>query len=243
MKTVVIIQARMSSSRLPGKVMIDIAGQPMLARVISRVQQTTIADEIIIATSTEPEDDELAAVCRQHDWPCFRGSHLDVLDRFYQAASAFSADIIVRVSCDCPMIDPDITDRVAGKVINSAGTVDYAANMLPPRTFPRGVDVEAFTFEALSKCWHESHTETCREHVTPYIYLNPDQFRILRVTNATDESCHRWTVDTPEDLELLRLICGHLGDSDFRWLDVVELCKRNPHWSQLNAHIQQRAVA
>ena len=242
MKTVVIIQARMSSSRLPGKVLLDIAGQPMLAHVISRVRQATIPNGVVIATSTDPEDDELVSVCNRRGWPCFRGSQLDVLDRFYQAASVFSADVVVRVSSDCPLIDPEIIDRVAGGVVNSSGSVDYAANMLPPRTFPRGVDVEAFTFEALARCWHEARNASCREHVTPWIYQNPDRFRILTVTNETDESIYRWTVDVPEDLELVRLIYHHFGASEFQWHDVIEACRQHPQWSVINAHIQQRAA-
>jgi spore coat polysaccharide biosynthesis protein SpsF len=242
MKKIVIIQARMGSTRLPGKVLLDIAGQPMLARVISRVQQARFPDEVIVATSTESTDDELAAFCSDRGWPCFRGSNLDVLDRFYQAASAFSADILVRVSADCPLIDPDILDRVADAVMSSSGTVDYAANMLPPRTFPRGVDVEAFTFETLKRCWIEATAESHREHVTPYAYRNPDLFRLFKVTNSLDESEYRWTVDAPEDLEIVRRICRQLQGSDFRCADVVEVCRRHPEWADINAHVQQRAA-
>ncbi len=240
MKKIVIIQARMSSTRLPEKVLLDIAGEPMLARVINRVQQATFPDEVVVATSTESVDDELAAYCSKRGWPCFRGNNLDVLDRFYHAASAFGADVMVRVSSDCPLIDPDILDRVANAVMNSSGTVDYAANMLPPRTFPRGVDAEAFTFGTLKKCWLEATAESHREHVTPYAYHNPDLFRLAKVTNSADESEYRWTVDTPEDLEIVRRICQELQSSDFRCADVINVCKQHPEWSAINSHVQQK---
>jgi len=242
MKKIVIIQARMGSTRLPGKVLLDIAGQPMLARVIKRVQQAQFPDEVVVATSTESQDDQLATFCSQQGWPCFRGSTLDVLDRFYQAASAFAADYLVRVSADCPLIDPDILDLVADAVVNSSGKIDYAANMLPPRTFPRGVDVEAFTFDTLKKTWTEATEDSHREHVTPYVYRNPNLFRIFEVTNTTDESEYRWTVDAPEDLEIVRRICHQLKDRNFRCSDVVNICKRHPEWTDINAHVQQRAA-
>ena len=242
MKTIAIIQARMGSSRLPGKVLLDICGQPMLARVVSRVSQASALDEVIVATSTSRDDDQLALFCERYSWSCFRGSQLDVLDRFYRAASAFRADVIVRVSADCPLIDPEITDQVAAAVIYASGQYDYAANMLPPRTFPRGVDVEAFTFEALERTWHEAEDASSREHVTPWIYHNPDRFRVVAIKNDTDESEHRWTVDVPEDLEVVRLIFGHFGSTEFRWRDVVDACRQNPEWFRINAHIQQRAA-
>lgn len=241
-RTVAIIQARLGSTRLPGKVLQDICGQPMLERVVSRVRMTASADEVVIATSTERSDDVLVGICDRRNWAVYRGNHLDVLDRYYRTATAFDADFVIRVSADCPLIDPDITDRVARSVIDSDGQIDYAANMLPPRTFPRGVDVEAFTMDALSRSWQESRDESCREHVTPYIYRNPDLFRICAVTHDSDESDHRWTVDTPEDLQMARLIYSHFRDQEFRWQDVVRLCRENPDWSDLNAHIQQRAA-
>ncbi len=241
-KTVAIIQARLGSCRLPGKVMLDICGQPMLARVVNRLRMASAADEVVVATSTESSDDPLVAMCLSFDWKYYRGSHLDVLDRFYRTATAFDADFIIRVSADCPVIDPDITDRVARSVIDSDGEFEYAANMLPPRTFPRGVDVEAFTMDALRRTWQDARDESSREHVTPWIYRNPDQFRICRVTNETDESDHRWTVDTPEDLQMARLIYSHFGSQDFRWQDVARVCRQHPEWAELNAHIQQRAA-
>ncbi len=242
MKTIVMIQARLASSRLPRKVLQDIEGHSMLARVVNRARQATIPDDVVVATTTESTDDELASVCEKQGWSCFRGSNLDVLDRFYQAASAFDADFLVRVSSDCPLVDPEILDRVVGELVNSSGTLDYAANILVPRTFPHGVDVEALTFEALKKSWTDATDVSCREHVTPWIYQNPDRFRIRNVTNVVDESHYRWTVDTPEDLETVSRICRHFGDTDFRFQDVIEACRQHPEWSHINDHIQQRNV-
>ncbi|MCA9048192.1 MAG: glycosyltransferase family protein [Planctomycetaceae bacterium] len=241
-RTVAIIQARLGSSRLPGKVLLDICGQPMIARVINRVRMATTADDVVIATSTDHADDPLVAMCHRYDWPCYRGSLSDVLDRFYRTADAYDADYVIRVSADCPLIDPDVTDRVARTVIDSAGRCEYAANMLPPRTFPRGVDVEAFTMAALRRTWQDARDESCREHVTPWIYRNPDRFHIVPVTNDTDESDHRWTVDTPEDLEMVRTIFRHFRNREFRWKEVAAACRQHPEWVRLNAHVQQRAA-
>lgn len=242
LRTVAIIQARLGSTRLPRKVLFDICGKPMLARVVERVQMATAADEVVIATSIDQQDNQIESLCNANGWSCYRGSRDDVLDRFYRTACAFDADYVIRVSADCPLIDPGITDRVARAVIESGGAYDYAANMLPPRTFPRGVDVEAFTIQALRSSWQDARDDSCREHVTPWIYRNPDRFRICQVEHESDESSFRWTVDTDEDLAVVRLIHEHLATEDFRWTDVVDLCRRNPHWTAVNAHVQQRAA-
>ncbi len=242
MKTVIIIQARIQSTRLPRKVLQDIAGQSMLQRVVSRARQASIPDEVVIATSTDAADDELAALCRASGWPCFRGSHLDVLDRFYHAAGHFGADVVVRISCDCPLIDPDIMDQVAAPVVQEQSPWNYAANMLEPRTFPRGVDCEAFTFDVLERTWREASDSVCREHVTPWIYRNPDRFRIRSVSQSVDQSAYRWTVDTAEDLELARVVYSHFGHDRFRCADVVRAFEQHPEWTQINAHIRQNLV-
>ena len=242
MNTVVIIQARMGSTRLPGKVLMDLAGRPMLDRVVSRVRQATLPNHVVVATSTEQGDDELLAACNHFGWPCIRGSHLDVLDRFYQTARLVNADVIVRVTADCPLIDPAIIDQVVEAVTDTSNQVDYAANVLEPRTFPRGLDVEAFTFAALEKSWNEATENSCREHVTPWMYRNPDQFQLKAIVNSTDLSSYRWTVDTQEDLLLARTIFEHFGETDFNWQDVIEAWHSNPQWQQINSHIQQKVA-
>ncbi len=232
----------MGSSRLPGKVLADIQGQPMLAHVVNRVRRAKRVDDVIVATSDEPGDNPLAELCARQGWSCYRGSHLDVLDRYYQAAATFHADVIVRITSDCPLIDAAIIDMVAGRVIDSDGTIDYCANVLAPRTFPRGLDAEAFTRSALIRNWTEASDPSCREHVTPYFYRNPELFRLAHVMNSTDESAHRWTVDTPEDLQLVRQIFGHFAGRDFGWQDVMNAFRRHPEWMQINAHVQQKAA-
>lgn len=242
MRTVVIIQARMGSSRLPGKVLTDICGQPMLGRVISRARQAQLPDDVVVATSSEPCDDELAAAAKRFGWRCIRGSHLDVLDRYYQAALQLKPDIVVRVTADCPVIDPGIIDEVVAAVMCQESAVDYASNTLEPRTFPRGLDVEALTFETLKTMWRDAKEPSCREHVTPWVYRNPDKFRLHGIVNAADCSGYRWTVDTVEDMELARRIYTHFGSAEFDWKDVLKACLTNADWQQINSHIQQKAA-
>ncbi len=178
MKVVAIIQARMGSTRLPGKVLQDLAGEPMLARVVNRAWQAELLDDVVVATTTQSTDDAIAHLCAEHDWLCFRGSEEDVLDRYYRSALAHQADVIVRITSDCPLIEPEIIDRVAQEFLERQPEIDYAYNGLSRRTFPRGLDTEVMRFDVLKRAWHEDLNSTWREHVTPYIYRNPDLFRI-----------------------------------------------------------------
>ena len=239
-KVVAIIQARMGSTRLPGKVLLDLAGKPMLERVVNRVGRARRIDELVVATTTQPGDDRLAEFCGARAWPFFRGSESDVLDRYYHAARKFGAQTVVRITSDCPLIEPEMIDRVVAELEDGAS--DYACNILPRRTFPRGLDVEAFTFEALERSWREDTNPAWREHVTTYIQRHPELFRIRGVLNEVDYSSHRWTVDTPEDLELVRKIYHHFGHDDFSWHDVLKLLESHPAWSKINRHIEQKKV-
>ena len=184
MKTVAIIQARMGSTRLPGKVLLDLAGEPMLARVVHRVQRAASLQEVIVATTVQPADDAITQLCAGRGWPCARGSQDDVLDRYYQAATASQADVVVRITSDCPLIEPDVIDQVVGALLAGQPEVDYASNVQPPRTFPRGLDVEVIRFDALERAWREDVDPAWREHVTPYLYRHPERFRIHGVFNA-----------------------------------------------------------
>jgi spore coat polysaccharide biosynthesis protein SpsF len=246
--TTAIIQARMSSTRLPGKVLLDLAGQAMLARVVERARRARTIDRVIVATTVEPEDEPIVALCRSRGWTVSRGSRDDVLDRYYQAALSDGADPIVRITSDCPLIDPEVIDRVverlgAARSAESANvaTIDYASNINPRRTFPRGLDVEVFTFAALWTAWREDREPTGREHVTPFLYRHPERFRIVLVESERPEAAnHRWSVDTPEDYELLRRIYEHFRDDDFAWQDVLALLGDHPQWVELNRHIEQK---
>ena len=239
-KIVCIIQARMGSTRLPGKVLKLLQGKPLLWWDMYRIKQSRFVDEIVIATTTQPQDDPLAAPGETEGWQVFRGSEDDVLDRYYQAAERYRADIVVRITSDCPLIDPTMIDYTITAFLSAAPSVDYAANILV-RRYPRGLDVEVFSAEALGRAWREDHS-AWREHVTPYIYNNPSAFRLLAVQNPVDYSQHRWTVDTPEDFELVRRIYEHFGHGDFRWQDVLDLLAQHPDWVALNAHVEQKKL-
>jgi spore coat polysaccharide biosynthesis protein SpsF len=242
MKVVAIIQARMSSSRLPGKVMLDIAGKPMLRRVVDRVRRARLIDGVVVATTKEKSDHVIGQYCYENFIPCAMGSLNDVLDRYYMAAHVARADVIVRVTADCPVIDPDVMDEAVSKLEiancelgNSQPAIsnlqfDFVCNRLPPpftRTFPIGLDVEVCTFSALERAWKESTETFHREHVMPYIYegvaltttnhqlstgVSPRGFKIAQLHNAIDYGSHRWTVDTPEDLTFIREVFARLQD-------------------------------
>ena len=240
MKIVAIIQARMGSSRLPGKVMLPIGTKSMLTRVVRRVQRSQTLDEIVVATSTEPDDDRVQEECSVLNVPCFRGSEKDVLDRYYQAAKKFEANVIVRITADCPLIDAEVIDRVVIKFMSAKA--DYASNCFT-RTFPRGMDTEVMTFDALEKAWKEAKLSFQRSHVTPYIHRNKDIFKLESVTDATDASAYRWTVDTQEDLALIRTIFQRLGDhGEFSWRDAQQLMQFDPRIAAINSNVKQKPM-
>ncbi len=241
-RTVAIIQARMSSKRLPGKVLLDICGQPMLVRVVERTRRSKRIDDLVVATTTDPSDDGIQVVCDERGYHCFRGSMLDVLDRYYQAARAYQADVIVRITADCPLIDPQVVDRTLQCFFDSG--VDFAANRLPPpwkRTYPIGLDTEVCTFEALECAWQKANLPHHREHVMPYLYEEEGRFRTLLVNTEPDYGQLRWTVDTAEDLEFVRRVYAHFdGRDDFSWLEVLELLAQHPELNQINIHVKHK---
>ncbi len=194
----------MGSTRLPGKVLTEVAGKPMLKYQIDRVRQSTLLDKIIVATSTLHQDDVIEKFCRLNGIEFFRGSENDVLDRYYQAAKTYKVQHIVRLTGDNPLISP----MMICKVIDFywLNNFDYVSNNRP-RTYPMGLDVEIFTFEALGKAWREAKDNYEKEHVTPYIYNHPELFKIGNVRNDRDLSYIRWTVDTLEDLAHVRELC------------------------------------
>ncbi len=240
MKKIAIIQARMGSTRLPGKVMMDLAGQPMLARVVERTRRATTVDAVVVATTIAAEDAVICEFCSQRGYPCFRGSVTDVLDRYYGAATQFGADAVIRVTADNPIVDPDIIDGVVCAF--AATRPDYASNHLHPRTYPIGLGVEIFTLDALRRAWHEGLDSASREHVTKYILDHPQHFRLLAVPGPTDWSALRWTVDTIEDLVFVRLIYNHFGHDRFSWLDALAVVNAHPEWHGINQHIRQKDV-
>lgn len=239
---VAIVQARTGSTRLPGKVLAELAGEPMLARVLRRLARATTVDMVVVATTDLPEDDVLAELCRVRCWPCFRGSGPDVLDRYHQAARAFAADLVVRITADCPFIDPEVVDRVVTAFLTAEPPPDYAANVLPPRSYPRGLDTEVLSTGALSRAWRADADPATREHVTQYIVRHPEDFTLLPVVHDEDLSALRWTVDTPEDLAFARRVYDHFGDDDFGWRDLLALLAQHPDWADVNRHVAQKPV-
>ena len=240
MSTVAIVQARTGSTRLPGKVLLPLLGEPILTRVMRRVRRARRLDDCILATSTAPEDDVLADLADREGWPCVRGSADDLLDRYVVAARTHHADALVRITSDCPLVDPAIIDDTIAAF--ESGGCDYAATGLEPRTFPRGLDLEVMRFDALETAWREDRDPAWREHATPYLYRHPERFRLCRVGADEDRSAHRWTVDTPEDYELVRRIYEALGRDDFTWREVLELVDAHPDWEALNRHVVQKTV-
>lgn len=239
MKTVIIVQARLTSTRLPGKVLLPLAGAPMLTRLIERLRRVKQADAIVIATTHNTTDDPIAALCGQLGVPCHRGSEHDVLSRYADSAREHGADVVVRITSDCPLIDPALVDQLISTY--REGDCDYVSNMLPP-TWPYGMAVEVFTATALLEAHAEATQDSEREHVTPFIYWHPERYRLRNVESPTDLSAQRWTVDTPEDYELVRRLFERLYPVDprFSLADVQKVMEAHPDWMCINQHIQQK---
>lgn len=233
-----VLQARVSSTRLPGKVLKPILGVPMLLRQIERVKNATLIDELIVATSEEASDDLVADLCHQNQVGCFRGSLNDVLDRFYQAAQSVHPEHVVRLTGDCPLSDPEVIDLVIATHLAQGN--DYTSNALEP-TYPDGLDVEIMRRSALETAWQEAVLKSQREHVTPFIYQHPERFQIGVVTNDCDLSQLRWTVDQAEDFEVIKLIYQELYDEGkvFGLKDILALLERRPEIERLNNSFQR----
>lgn len=214
-KHVIIIQARMTSTRLPGKVLMDISGSPMLEHQLRRLMNCTKVDEMIVATTANPSDDPIAELADRVGVGCFRGSEHDVLGRFVRASQMTKADVIVRITGDCPLIDPLITDKVINDLVAHSGECDYVSNTIQ-RTYPRGLDVEAFFSDTLFRVNRLAKSDLAREHVTTFIYVErPDLFLIRSITDHEDNSVQRWTVDTYADLEFVRKIYADLNLNEY----------------------------
>ena len=236
MNIVAIVQARMGSTRLPDKVMKPIFGTPMIGLLLKRLSKSQRLSKIVVATSIKLENTNLSEYVRGLGYASYEGSENDVLDRFYQVAKAEQADIVVRITGDCPLIDPDIVDDVIDKMLLSK--VDYASNTLVD-TFPDGLDAEVFTFNSLEKAWLESKDSFHREHVTPYI-KESDVFSKINVDAGIDYSSQRWTVDEPEDFKVITTIYEYFQPrTDFSWLEILEMHKKYPKRFVENEHIMR----
>lgn len=259
-----IIQARMSSTRLPGKVLLEIAGQPMLAHLVERARRARSVEQVIVATTTDPTDDAIQHLCAERGYECYRGSLPDVLDRYTQAAREYGAQIIIRLTADCPLVDPALLDLT----VEALAGHDFAANRLPPpwrRSLPIGLDVEVVTRSALERAWREAGERYQREHVLPYVYegvvFDPQPtplgsegfytlhghslhgYKIAQVHHTPDYGALRWTVDTPADLELVRQVFTHLVDPlNFTWEDVLSIFERHPELAEINAQVAHKTA-
>jgi glutamate-1-semialdehyde 2,1-aminomutase/spore coat polysaccharide biosynthesis protein SpsF len=237
LKVVGVIQARMASTRLPGKVLADIAGHAMLWHVVSRVYAARRLDQVVVATSNEPSDDAIAMFCATNRFECFRGNARDVLDRFYRAAKYYGADAIVRITADCPLIDPRVIDRLVD--VYYQGSYDYVTNTLR-YTYPDGLDAEVFSFDALQRAFREARKPADREHVTSY-FRTSGSYRLCNVECDVDLSRRnlRWTVDEPADLEFVRAVYAYLWPQRqlFGMDDVLQLLDQKPELIDMNRGI------
>lgn len=231
MSIVAIIQARLGSSRLPGKVMKDIEGNPVIKIVIDRLSNSKLIDKIVVATSNESKDDPLAEYLKELGISIFRGSENNVLSRYYEASIKYKASSIVRITADCPIIDPNIVDMVIQKFLDKEA--DYCSNIFP-RSYPQGLDTEIFTKAALKKTYLEAKTYYDKEHVTPYI-RNSEKFKVINLLNDKDASNHRWTLDYEEDLRLLKIIFKYFNpEIHFSSQQVMDFILENPEIISIN---------
>ncbi len=235
-----IIQARMGSTRLPGKVLMDINGKPLVQRVIDRVKYATLVDKIILATTLDRSDNKLADLGKAMNVDLFRGSRDDVLDRYYQVANTFGVDVIARITADCPLIDPSIIDQAITTFLD--GDYDYVSTAYPDASFPDGLDVCIFSICTLEKAWKEALMPSEREHVTPYIWKNPRIFRTKNIKHTEDLSAMRWTVDEESDLEFVREVYHSLDDntgSMFYMSEILDLINKHPEILKINQGIER----
>lgn len=244
MNKTAVIQARLGSTRLPGKVLKDLAGRPMIERQLARLRRCQLIDEIVLATSLSSSDDDLDRWARSQGLRCIRGSEADVLSRYVLAARASNADIVVRVTADCPLIDPVLTDRVIGGLLEKPGAWDYASNVVE-RTLPRGLDVEAFFRIALERIHRMAQSGPAREHVTRYLLVeHPEKFRIRSIKERDDHSDLRWCVDTIDDFRMVERLYRDLdlANTIRPYREILSYVRTHPDIPAINSHVEQKAT-
>ena len=240
MKTLVIVQARTGSSRLPNKVMLPLVGQPLLQRMLERIIAASTPSSVVVATTMEADDAPIIHLCRSIGLPCFAGHPTDLLDRHYQAARLYHPDVVVKIPSDCPLIDPAVIDRVLNFYHDHQDDYDFVSNLHPP-TYPDGNDVEVMPFHVLEVAWRNASKNYEREHTTPFVWERPRRFRIGNVeweTGLNYSMTHRWTVDYPEDYLFIRSVYEQLspdGSTLFTLSDILELLEARPDIHQINA--------
>jgi spore coat polysaccharide biosynthesis protein SpsF len=237
-KVLGVIQSRMGSTRLPGKALEDIAGKPILLRIYERLRASKMIGKVVVATTTAAGDDEIELFAKQHKIGIYRGSEMDLVDRFYQTALSFKASVIVRVWGDCAFIDPVIVDKVIAMLMDEG--LDYCSNVRPP-SYPRGFDVEAFTSKTLSKVHVETTDPFYREYMTDYIFRNPKIYKVGNVSYGSDLSKLNFTIDYPEDLEFAREVYAGLGDGLFHFEDIMRFIDSHPELLKLKTGLERYA--
>jgi spore coat polysaccharide biosynthesis protein SpsF len=242
-RIIILIQARLGSTRLPGKPLKEVLGKPLLHYLVERLKRVKLADMLVLAMTDKIQDDALVTFSNSIDLPFFRGSEDNVLERFFLAAQQFKADIIVRITSDCPLIDPELIDLSLSHFLEKYPHIDYQSNALK-RTYPRGMEVEVFTFKSFEKVALEAKKNEEKEHVTPYYYRHPETFNIENIEGNGINSHLRLTVDTIDDFELVRKIIEALypQKNEFTLSDIVDLLKQNPEWQKINAHVKQKSL-
>ena len=235
---ITVIQARMGSSRLPGKVVMSLAGKPLIVRIVERIKRAKLCGVVVVAATNAPEDDIIEDICKREQIEIFRGDTYDLLDRHYRAGLKYNADVVVKIPSDCPLIDPMIVDKVLAYYVNNQDEFDFVSNLHPP-TYPDGNDVEVVTMEALQKAWLFAKQDFEREHMTPYIWENPSQFRIGNVaweTGYNYSMTYRWTIDYEEVFIFIKSVYDELYavNPAFGLYDILSLLERKPTLKNIN---------
>jgi spore coat polysaccharide biosynthesis protein SpsF len=243
LQVAIVVQARMGASRLPGKVLKEVLGKPLLFYLLERLKRCRKADAIVVATTDQPKDEVVDRYAWAMGVHSVRGDENNVLSRFGLAADRVNADVIVRITADCPLMDPVVIDQMIEEFLLNADSLDYLSNTLQ-RTYPRGLDIEIFSKKALEKALNEAKTPSEQEHVTPYFYQHPEVFRLKNFSYKRDESKHRWTVDTKEDLQLITWIIEalYLNNKMFSLEDMLNLISKHPDWEEINRDVVQKSI-
>jgi len=230
-----IVQARIGSTRLPGKVLMELSGKLVLEHIINRVKRSRLIDKIVVATTDKEENKAIIVLANKCNVASFAGNETDVLDRYYQAAREYQADTIVRITADDPFKDPEVIDRVIGCYLEHNGRIDYVSNTIKP-TYPLGLDVEVFSFSAMERAWKETGEPYHREHVTTYIWGNPGKFRLENVAHDKNLSFLHWTLDTEDDLKFAREVYAALYREGevFLMKDILDLLEKAPELRRFN---------
>jgi len=236
---VIIVQARMSSTRFPNKIMKTVLDEPVLFRQLERIAAIQHSVQLVVATSQQPEDDMILKACQEREYACMRGNLNDLLDRHYQIAKYLKADTVIKIPSDCPLIDTDVIDQTISFYLENINKYDFVSN-LHPATFPDGNDVEIMTFDCLERTWHEATKQLEREHTTPYIWENSDKFKCANVpweTGLDYSMSHRFTLDYKEDLDFIRAVYEKLypRNPNFSLSDILELLDEHPEIYEINA--------